>query len=421
MNSRSDDMNFTAKKLGTEEDFPLLEDRPTAQVVFEVAFASLILVSAALGNFLMMLVMYRKKQLRTVPNLFVLNLSVGNFLLAVTVLPVFVWTLVKGHWTLGETFCEIHGYQNYLLFAITLFTLTAISLNRYVLICYPTKYQGLFDKKLVLKIISAIWICCVVSCSPPLLGWGHYSFNPRTALCHTDNTSASFKITANSCMLIDILIVVFCNVRIVQKVNAHRRRIAVNHIFVKTSKPNEEIEAMEKEVCANKNNRPEALNTLAFPKQRGWKFCLSGNESGIISAKFIYLSQKRQDSSTLEEKIQDGNTANRFDEGRERRYATFCVDTNATEPLPNKSQTRELRGEDIHITRTISLIVFVFCACWLPCFLMDTMDAFGVFPPRNTRMAGIYLIFMDSVAGPFIYGIRSRKLRTAFVEVLKCG
>lgn len=179
---------------------------------------------------------------------------------------------------------------------------------------------------------------------------------------------------------------------------------------------------MEKEVCADKNSRPEALNTLAFPKQRGWKSYLSGNESGIISAKFIYLSQKRQDSSTLEEKVQDGSTANRLDEGRERRYATFCVDTNATEPLPNtKSQARELRGEDIHITRTISLIVFVFCACWLPCFLMDTMDAFGVFPPRNARMAGIYLIFMDSVAGPFIYGIRSRKLRTAFVEVLKCG
>ena len=414
-------MNFTTNVIKTENGFQRLEDRSKVQTIFEVGFASLVLVLAAFGNFLMMVVMYKKKQLRTIPNLFVLNLSVGNFLLAVTVLPVFVWTLAKGHWSFGETFCEIHGYQNYILFAITLFTLTAISLNRYILFCHPNKYQDIFDKRFVAKIICAIWICCAVSCSPPLFGWGHYDFNPRTALCHTDNTSASFKITANTFMLIDITIVVFCNVRIVRAVKVHRRRIAVNQIFVRNTKPNEQIQTTGKEVDTIKINCPEASRTLAFQKQQKWNSFPSGNETGIISVKFTYVSQKRQDSSTLQENKDGKSQVNKLEEEREKRCATVCLNNTTKEQLEKKPQARELRGDDIHITRTISFIVFMFCFCWLPCFVMDSMDAFGVFPPRNVRMAGIYLIFLDSVMGPFIYGIRIRKLREAFIETLKCG
>ena len=111
-------MNFTEKAVvKSASTFQKLENRSSLQVILEVGFAFVILVFAALGNFLMVAVTYKKTQLRTIPNLFVLNLSVGNFLLAIAVLPVFIWTLIKGKWTFSTTFCEIHGYLNYLLFA----------------------------------------------------------------------------------------------------------------------------------------------------------------------------------------------------------------------------------------------------------------------------------------------------------------
>lgn len=427
-------MNHTAKPLKSKSNFSSLDYRTTAQVVAEVGLASMILSAAAMGNFLMMLVMYKKKQLRTIPNIFVLNLSVGNFLLAVTVLPVFVWTLEKGQWTFSAAFCEIQGYQNYLLFALTLFTLTAISLNRYMLICYPNKYRGIFDKKLVLKIICCIWILCVVCCSPPLFGWGHYSFNPRTALCHTDNSSYSFKITANTFMLIDIIIVVFCNVKIVRTVNSHRKRIAVKQSFFQSKATLAgENQGAAKEIDTNKKHRKKPFNdfnSLGARKQNKWRtkeqLGPSDNHSGIIAVRFIYVSQKQQDGALEEEK--DFNTVNKREgddlqgSGYDGSHA-LCfskITTEQTMESQQQLQTKEVRGDDIHITRTISLIVFVFCFCWLPCFVMDSMDAAGVFPPRNVRMAGIYLIFLDSVVGPFIYGIRNRKLRKAFMEVLKC-
>ena len=431
-------MNNTAKSLNLRSIFPPLDDRTTAQVVIEVGFASLILVSAALGNLLMMLAMYKKKQLRTIPNIFVLNLSVGNFLLAVTVLPVFVWTLEKGHWTFSAAFCVIQGYQNYLLFALTLFTLTAISVNRYMLVCSPNKYRRLFDKKLVLKIICCIWICCVVSCSPPLFGWGRYSFNPRTALCHTDNTSYSFKITANTFMLIDIITVVFCNVKIVKVVNAHRRKIAVKQEFARSNLTlAKKIHGGGVETDTDKNLGKKTFsvfNSLGAQKHRKCRtkeqLGASDDHRGVSAVKIIFVSEKQRDCIRKGGKPTDFNAVyvNKLEEHLQKLHypdsqVVCCskITTEQTIESRQQLQSKEIRGDDIHLTRTISLIVSVFCFCWLPCFVMDSMDAAGVFPPRNLRMAGIYLIFLDSVVGPFIYGIRNRKLRKAFIEVLKCS
>ena len=426
-------MNNTAKMLKSWSIFPPLDDRTTAQVVFEVGFASLILVMATLGNFLMILIMYKRRQLRTIPNIFVLNLSVGNFLLALTILPVFVWTLEKGHWTFSAAFCAVQGYQNYLLFALTLFTLTAISVNRYLLICSPNKYRRIFDKKLVMKIICCIWLCCIVSCSPPLFGWGHYSFNPRTALCHTDNTSYSFKITANTFMSIDIIIVLFCNVKIVKTVNAHRRKIAVKQESVAQSNPKlaRKIHGGGVETDTDKNLGNKTFNVFNSLGRCRTKEQLgpSDDQQGISAVRVVFVSEKDRNCTPKEEKPTDLNAENKLEEGNLQLQLHYdlqvvCsskITTEQTMESKQRLQTKEIRGDDIHITRTISLIVFVFCFCWLPCFVMDSMDTAGVFPPRNLRMAGIYLIFLDSVVGPFIYGIRNRKLRKAFMEVLKCG
>lgn len=384
-----------------------LEVRSITQITLEVSFASLLFVSASLENIVMIFVVFRRKQLRTIPNLLVLNLSVANLLLAVTVLPVFVVTLVKGQWVFGEIFCKILGYQINLLFAVTLFTVTTISLNRYVLICYPSKYSAIFTKKLVPKIILAIWVSCAMSCSSPLLGWGHFSFNPRTALCHTDPSSSSFKIAANAFMLTDVVIVVFCNVKIVQTVKTHRKRITTTSISMRNPRRNEEPQGNE--------YGSGRCSTLGLPKQQ-----LNGDDNNIQIRREIHSSEKQQQS--------EGNlvTANPATLEVPEHFAAFHAHFTGTtsEQTPARKPgplAHELRGDEIHITRTTSFIVLVFGACWMPCFVMDSMEAFKAYPPRELRMAGIYLILLDTVLGPFIYGMRVRKLRQAVWEIIKCG
>lgn len=390
-----------------KDSLPPLEVRSITQITLEVSFASLLFVSASLENIVMIFVVFRRRQLRTIPNLFVLNLSLANLLLAFTVLPVFVVTLIKGRWVFGETFCKILGYQINLLFAVTLFTVTTISLNRYVLICYPGKYSAIFNKKLVPKIILAIWVSCAMSCSSPLLGWGHFSFNSRTALCHTDPSSSSFKIAVNAFMLIDVVVVVFCNVKIVQTVRAHRKRVTTTSSSIRNPKRNEQPKANEKGT--------RRCSTIALQKQQ-----FNRGDNSIQIRREIHSSEKRQHA---EDNVVAANLATlevpeHFADVHAHVTGKSLQHTSSRKPGP---VAHELRGEEIHITRTTSLIVLVFCACWMPCFIMDSMEAFEVFVWRELRMAGIYLIFLDTVLGPFIYGMRVRKLRQAVTEVIKCG
>lgn len=51
-------------------------------------------------------------------------------------------------------------------------------------------------------------------------------------LCYIDNMSYFFKFIVNIFMLIDIIIVVFCNVKIVKVVNVYWRKIVVKQEYV---------------------------------------------------------------------------------------------------------------------------------------------------------------------------------------------
>jgi len=225
-------------------------------------------------------------------------------------------------------------------------------------------------------------------------------------------------------MMIDIIIVVFCNVKIAKTVNAHRRKIAVKQESVAQCNPKlaEKIHGRGVETDTDKNLGNKTFNVFNSLGRCRTKEQLgpSDDQQGISAVRVVFVSEKDRNCTPKEEKPTDLNAENKLHYDLQV-VCSSKITTEQTVESKQRLQTKEIRGDDIHITRTISLIVFVFCFCWLPCFAMDSMETAGVFPPRNLRMAGIYLIFLDSVVGPFIYGIRNRKLRKAFMEVLKCG
>lgn len=102
-----------------------------------------------------------------------------------------------------------------------------------MLVCYFNRYWELFDKRLVLKIFGFIWIICILSCILLFFGWGYYSFNVWMVLCYIDNSSYFYKIIVNIFMLLDIIIVIFCNVKIVRVVICYCKRIIVNVVIKK--------------------------------------------------------------------------------------------------------------------------------------------------------------------------------------------
>lgn len=83
------------------------------QVIVETLIAILIAILSISGNTLVFLAVYRDTSLRTVPNAFVISLAITDFLFATTRQPMFIHTLLVGHWDFSDAVCQFQGFQGY--------------------------------------------------------------------------------------------------------------------------------------------------------------------------------------------------------------------------------------------------------------------------------------------------------------------
>ncbi|XP_030647664.1 neuropeptide FF receptor 1 like 2 [Chanos chanos] len=116
------------------------------------------------GNGLVCLIVLENRRMRTVTNLFILNLAVSDLLVGVFCIPTtLVDNLITG-WPFTNTVCKMSGLVQGMSVSASVFTLVAIAVDRFRCIVYP------FQPKLTLKVAKAtivmIWVLAVVIMCP---------------------------------------------------------------------------------------------------------------------------------------------------------------------------------------------------------------------------------------------------------------
>lgn len=118
--------NATGDATGGEESY----SQEVWQKVFWICLFSLMVVIAFLGNSGVILIVLLNKQMRTVTNMFIVNLSISDILVSGgNVIFNFIYML-NGHWVFGRTYCKISNFIAILSVACSCFTLMAISIDR---------------------------------------------------------------------------------------------------------------------------------------------------------------------------------------------------------------------------------------------------------------------------------------------------
>ncbi|XP_070711341.1 prostaglandin D2 receptor 2-like [Pempheris klunzingeri] len=103
---------------------------------------------------------------RSIISIWILNLAASD-LLATSSLPFFTLYMARGHtWTLGTTFCRIHSSIFFLNMFVSGFLLTAISLDRCLVVLRPVWAQNHRNVPLVGKICGVIWAMAVLCTIP---------------------------------------------------------------------------------------------------------------------------------------------------------------------------------------------------------------------------------------------------------------
>ncbi|KAM9821147.1 opsin 4xa [Neosynchiropus ocellatus] len=144
-------------------------------VHYIVAFFVLVIGAVGVsGNALVMYAFFCNKRLQTPPNIFIINLAVSDFLMAITQSPIFfVNSLYKG-WIFGETGCKIYAFCGALFGITSMINLLAISVDRYIVISKPLQAIQWSSRRRTFLIISLVWLYSLAWSLAPLLGWSSY-------------------------------------------------------------------------------------------------------------------------------------------------------------------------------------------------------------------------------------------------------
>lgn len=130
-----------------------------------VAYTLLILLGSC-GNILVVCVVIRKPAMRTARNMFILNLAISDLLLCLVTMPLTLMEILTRYWPLGHNafICKMIGTSQAISIFVSTLSITAIALDRYQVIVYPTRDS--LHRFGAIVILGCIWLLSVILASP---------------------------------------------------------------------------------------------------------------------------------------------------------------------------------------------------------------------------------------------------------------
>ncbi|XP_050100050.1 neuropeptide SIFamide receptor-like [Anopheles aquasalis] len=135
----------------------------TMTAVYCVAYF-IVFIVGLVGNSFVIAVVFRAPRMRTVTNFFIVNLAVADVLVIVFCLPATLMSNIFVPWMLGWLMCKTVPYIQGVSVAASVYSLIAVSLDRFLAIWWPLKLQ--ITKRRARFMIVCIWIIALGSTVP---------------------------------------------------------------------------------------------------------------------------------------------------------------------------------------------------------------------------------------------------------------
>lgn len=148
--------NSTSNGNDTHHNYQVVVDIKTA--LFTLLYA-LICITGLLGNGLVIFVVLRYAKMKTVTNMYILNLAVADLCFLIG-LPFLIITSILRYWIFGFIICKLFYISTSINWFSSVFTFTAMSADRYLAICHP-----IASMKYRTPIISRVVCACVWTAS----------------------------------------------------------------------------------------------------------------------------------------------------------------------------------------------------------------------------------------------------------------
>ncbi|XP_037975349.2 protein trapped in endoderm-1 isoform X2 [Plutella xylostella] len=158
---------------------------PREATIMAAVCAIIFSIIGVLGNFITTVALLMHPKLRGhVTTMFVLSLCVSDLLFCSINLPLTASRYVKERWDFGDQLCQMFAFVFYGNEAVSLLSMVAITINRYILIAYYDMYSQIYTTTKIWVQLFLVWLVSFGLMVPPLLGiWGRLGLDTETFSC----------------------------------------------------------------------------------------------------------------------------------------------------------------------------------------------------------------------------------------------
>lgn len=246
-------------------------------------FLALFILSAIVGNILVILSVACNRHLQTVTNYFIINLAIADLLLSTTVLPFSAIFEVLDSWIFGRIFCDIWAAVDVLCCTASIMSLCIISVDRYIGVKYSLKYPTIMTEKKAVIILVVVWLSSMVISIGPLLGWKEAPpENDQHCSITEEPGYAVFSSLFSFYLPLTVILVMYFNIYVVA-----RRTTKSLEAGVKKER-NKSMEVVLRIHC-----RSVLEDSLASAKNKGHTF------RGSLSVRLLKFSREKKAAKTL--------------------------------------------------------------------------------------------------------------------------
>ncbi|XP_033331629.2 G-protein coupled receptor moody isoform X1 [Megalopta genalis] len=202
---------------------------PKSLQTFAAAVAMLIMIVGLAGNLLTIIALCKYPKVRNVAAAFIISLCVADFVFCLLVLPFDSIRFVNASWAEVRFLCVFVPFLRYGNVGVSLLSVAAITINRYIMIAHHGLYSKVYKKYWIASMIVFCWIFSYGMQLPTLLEvWGTFDYDKNLETCSIvkdakGRTSKTFLFVMG--FLIPCMVIVGCYTKIFWVVHRSESRM----------------------------------------------------------------------------------------------------------------------------------------------------------------------------------------------------
>ncbi|KAI8488836.1 hypothetical protein Bbelb_333540 [Branchiostoma belcheri] len=383
------------------------------------ALLSLPLIAGTIfGNFLVIMAVYREKNLRSMTNYFIVSLAVTDALMAVLVMPLAVYFEVVQRWTLGFVMCDIFVTFDVMFCTASIFNLVAISIDRFYAVTWPVHYAKHKSKSRPILTVALVWLLSFAISCPLLFGVNNPDVGPRQiGTCGLE--SGDYVIYSSVCsFFIPCTVMLVLYYKILKKIKERTKKLAPKSTM--SSNPSApsvgDTIAMDEPSVPRMHKSDTQTTNLGTDDELQPSTSYDNSEDLTTDVRIpgqLHTTNRPSWTSTGSTVLVDNRRGPRSREKVSLAVIRSKFKIKPRDDFPNKREQKAIN--------VMKIVIGVFLFCWLPFFVANVLQACQSCQVSPTMFSVLtWLGYVNSAVNPVIYTIFNPEFKKAFKKILFC-